>query len=387
MSSHDTPPEGWRAESTNLEELVLAYLRSPDASALDGPHPGGITTGAGAGMTAVALSPTRTTRRGRGLRGLPWVTWRQHRVALLTTVGLFAGLAVFLVAYGLSMHSAFSKLGLTTCGPLTGPACQAPLNIFEQRYQGAAMYLPRFLEFVPALLGAFIGAPMVARELESGTYRFAWTQGRNRVRWLAVKLTLISGLLVAVGLGFSALFSWWFQPWEPIMGRLAGGESYEITGVVFAARILFGLCLGVALGTIIRRTVPAMLATIAVWLAVAWPSVVFLRPLIQTPISVPTASNSIADNAWAISTWYQNSSGRHLGSAGLDRLLAQARASGVTTGDAFQAFLGRHGWTQWSSYEPNSRFWHFQTVEAAAYVLLSLALAALALWWIDRRAA
>jgi ABC-2 type transport system ATP-binding protein len=42
MPSHDTAPEGWRPEPTNLEELVLAYLRSPDASALDGPQPGGI---------------------------------------------------------------------------------------------------------------------------------------------------------------------------------------------------------------------------------------------------------------------------------------------------------------------------------------------------------
>jgi hypothetical protein len=338
-------------------------------------------------MTAVTLGLPQSTRRARGLRGLAWVTWRQHRVALLTAVGGFAGVAVFLVAYGLSMHSAFTKLGLSTCGPLTGQACQVPLSIFEQRYQGAAMYLPRVLEFVPALLGAFIGAPMVARELESGTFRFAWTQGRNRVRWLTVKLALISGLLLAVGLGFSALFSWWFRPWEPIMGRLASGESYEISGVVFGARILFGLCLGAALGTIIRRTVPAMLATVAAWLAVAWPSVICLRPLIQSPVSVPTASNSIADNAWAIGTWYQNNAGRHLGSGGLDRLLAQAGASGVTTGNAFETFVRRHGWTQWSSYEPNSRFWQFQSVEAAAYVVLSVALAALAVWWIDRRTA
>ena len=88
------------------------------------------------------------------LRGLPWVTWRQHRVALLATAGLFGGLAVFLVVYGESMHHDLSKLGLTSCGSLTGPNCQVPLTIFEQRYQGVAMYLPRFLEFLPALLGA-----------------------------------------------------------------------------------------------------------------------------------------------------------------------------------------------------------------------------------------
>ncbi len=42
MSAGDTPPHGWLVEPTNLEEVVLAYLRSPDVSALDGPNPGEI---------------------------------------------------------------------------------------------------------------------------------------------------------------------------------------------------------------------------------------------------------------------------------------------------------------------------------------------------------
>jgi hypothetical protein len=336
-------------------------------------------------MTAVNLRleppPRRTLRRG-----LPWVTWRQHRAALLATAALFGGLAIFLVIYGESMHHDLSKLGLTSCGSLTGPGCQVPLAIFEQRYEGAAMYLPRFLEFLPALLGAFVGAPLVARELESGTYRFAWTQGRNRVRWLTCKLAIIGAVLVALGLGFSVLYSWWFQPWNPIMGRVGSGEAYEISGVVFAGRILFGFCLGVALGAIIRRTVPAIVATVIAWLAVAWPSVVYLRPLIETPVSAPSGSNAITENGWMISDWYQNPAGEHLSSAGMDRLLIQASHGGVHSSEAFQAFLTSRGWTQWSSYQPNGRFWHFQTVEGAAYLVLSLALASLAVWWVARRA-
>jgi hypothetical protein len=32
----------------------------------------------------------------------------------------------------------------------------------------------------------FWGAPLVAGELESGTFRLAWTQDVSRVRWLAL---------------------------------------------------------------------------------------------------------------------------------------------------------------------------------------------------------
>jgi len=36
-TNHRTVPAGWQDEPTNLEELVLSYLRSPEASALPGP--------------------------------------------------------------------------------------------------------------------------------------------------------------------------------------------------------------------------------------------------------------------------------------------------------------------------------------------------------------
>ena len=43
---------------------------------------------------------------------------------------------------------------------------------------------------VPGLIGMFWGAPLVAREFETGTFRLAWTQGVTRTRWLAAKLAI-----------------------------------------------------------------------------------------------------------------------------------------------------------------------------------------------------
>jgi hypothetical protein len=335
-------------------------------------------------MTAVVAPPVFA--RARRIRGLVWVAWRQHRAAVLATTGLFAALAAALVATGVHMHNDFAKLGLTTCGPLNDKACQAPLDVFEQRYESEAMYFPRFLEFLPGLLGLFIGAPMAARELESGSYRFAWTQGRDRVTLITSKMALIGSYLLAVTVAFSAVFAWWFRPWEQIIGRLSSGEAYEVTGVVFAARTLFAFTLGVALGAIIRRTVPAMLATAAVWLSVAWPSVIFLRPLIDRPVSVPSDSTSLSSSAWTISNWWQNKAGQRLSSAGLDRLLTQAHQAGVQGSAAFQQFLTQHGWIQWSSFQPNHRFWHFQLIEASAYFGASLLVGLVAARWIARRA-
>ena len=78
------------------------------------------------------------------------------------------------------------------------------LHIFQQQFQSWAQFLPRFLEFIPGLLGMFLGAPLVARELESGTFRFAWTQGTPRLRWITVKLVLLGAALTLLALAFSA---------------------------------------------------------------------------------------------------------------------------------------------------------------------------------------
>ena len=126
---------------------------------------------------------------------------------------------------------------------------------------------------LPGLIGVFVGAPLVARELESGTFRFAWTQSpqpgpvdRHQAR------PARGVLLTALALAFSALFTWWYGPFDAITGRMSPYGAYEISGLVFAARTLFGFTLGALLGLLIRRTVPAMAATAAVWAAVVVPS-------------------------------------------------------------------------------------------------------------------
>jgi hypothetical protein len=277
-------------------------------------------------MSATTLEATPRPARRRVLRGLPWVTWRQHRFAVGGTLLVLGAVGAFLVVDGLAMHHAFRQLGLTSCGDLFTSACRVQLDLFQQQYQGTVDSLPRFLMLLPGLLGAFVGGPLVARELESGTYRFAWTQGRSRVRWIVAKLVILATVLTALALGFSFLFTWWYGPWLTLAGRMNPSQAYEVSGLVFAARTLFAFMLGALAGTLIRRTVPAMAATMAAWLAAVVPSMIWLRHLIEKPVTLlatagaertPIAielsnANSISlgtnapQGAWEIARWTQN---------------------------------------------------------------------------------
>ncbi len=331
-------------------------------------------------MTATATLP----RRARPVTGIPWVTWRQHRAALFGLVALLGGLGLLLLGTGLPMHHEWTRLGLDRCADPTARQCAASFALFNARWEAWAQFLPRFLTFLPAVIGVFIGAPVLARELESGTFRFAWTQGRSRLRWTAGKLLLLGTAVTLLALLFSAAYSWWFGPWYALMGRMVSGQTYEVAGIVFAARTLFGFTLGVLLGALVRRTVPAMAATAAGWLAVAWPSTLWLRPHLAVPVVVPDNSLPAPLRDWTISSWYQDPAGHHLSDAQLVGLARQA--TGVRDQDTFTTWLTAHGYTAWVSYQPDSRFWHFQAIESTGYAALTLLLAGATLLWVRRRA-
>ena len=337
-------------------------------------------------MSMITATPSRRLPR---LARLTWATWRQHRTAMAGVVALMAAAASLMVVTKLSMDDAYARLGLDSCGKLTGSACHTPLSLFKGQYQTWAQLMPAVLMVIPGLLGVFVGAPLIARELESGTFRFAWTQGRPRDRLILAKLILLGTALTALAVGFSILFSWWYSLWQPLMGRMNIGEAYEVSGVVFAARTLFALLLGAFVGAVTRRTVVAMGVTAVVWLGVVWSSAVYLRPHIMRPLVLSDSSPLIKADGWTVSSWVQDGAGHRfdMKSAQFVELFQKARRDGVTSSDAeFERWLASHHYSTWDAYQPGSHFWHFQVAEAFGYTATALLLAAATTWWVRRRA-
>ena len=55
--------------------------------------------------------------------------------------------------------------------------------------------------------------------------------------------------------------------------------------------------------------------------------------------------------------------------------------------EGFAQCLAQHGYTQWTSYQPASRFWPFQWIEGGWLLALSVLLIAATVWLVQRRAA
>ncbi len=326
-------------------------------------------------------------------RRMAWVTWRQHRVALVGLAVLLGALAVYLWLQGRQMHAAYGMA--LACHPASSGACVTAMNDVTSTYNHTArQLLPLLLQAIPALIGAFLGAPVLARELETGTFRYAWTQGFGRWRWTLAKLVSLAVLAAAAAELFSLLFSWYYQPFfaDGQTNSLAA-STFDLRGVAFACWTLVAFAIGGFAGALIRRVVPALVATLAIYAGVVFVVGVFLRQHYLTPLIA--RQQSVPLSAWVTGNW-GTKGGRTLFSfTGQPsyNLIAQFCPSGLTvkpsTGPGlvggFAQCLGQHGYTLWATYQPASRFWPFQVIEGGWLIALSMLLIAATACLVRRR--
>jgi hypothetical protein len=227
-------------------------------------------------MTVLSLpaQPDQDTRpRPLPWQRMAWVTWRQHRATLISVPALFGAVAVFLWIAGLWIHHNYAVL--TACHT----ACQTLNSTFNHTDWTMGNAIDILLQLAPPLLGTFAGAPVLARELETGTFRFAWTQGFGRERWTIGKLVLLAAVITAVAWAFSQVFSWFFQPFlkQEDMTVLSA-TVFDTHGIAFAAWTLTAFTIGAFTGMLIRRILPAMAVTLGLYLGIALLTWVYLRP-------------------------------------------------------------------------------------------------------------
>ena len=327
-----------------------------------------------------------------GLRPVPWrrmawVTWRQHRTALAGVTALLGAWAVYLWLTGLQLHHAYAA-ALAACHPASSLACPGAVNAFDGTNGFLANGL--ILQAVPVLIGAFAGAPVLARELETGTFRYAWTQGFGRWRWTLGKLVPLAIAVAAAAGVFSVLFSWFFQP------LFADGNNIPFTAELFDLRVvalpawtLAAFAIGALAGMLIRRVVPAIAATLAAYAGLALTAALYLRQHYAAPLL--TSSLNVPGSAWIMSQWWTKGgkfafTNWHDAPASLVRQCSAGSLGKGSTGTLYQCFA-QHGYTQWTSYQPGSRFWPFQWIEGGWLLALSVLLIAATVWLVRRRAA
>jgi hypothetical protein len=335
-----------------------------------------------------------------------WLTWRQSRAQTLVAAAALVVLAIVFGVTGPHLAHLYALSGLSTCrahgdcATLTTSFLTVmksdPVNTGLYFLGGGLLYL------TPAVIGAFWGAPLITREIEAGTYRLAWNQSITRTRWLAAKLAL-QGLVAMLTAGVLSLIrTWWAEPIDRAGGFPAGqSQLSRFSAVVFAARGItpigyaaFAFVLGVTAGLVIRRTVPAMALTLALFAAAQIIVPTWVRPHLVTPATstapvTVSLTNAVVDHngqltvpvrmpgAWIISNQTITTTGRVF-------VLPNIAACQTGTQQACNAWLSQQNLRQRITYQPADRYWVFQWYETAIYLAAGAVLAGFCLWRIHR---
>jgi len=214
--------------------------------------------------------------------------WRQHRGQALWTVITVTALCLLAVNFGFSAehwlagyHSWLGQLAAAGCPPPTAhggvfhvksaATCFAlkdryPGSLqaaFASRYDNAILLSQYGLPAAFAIIGALIGAPLVAREVEQRTHLAAWTQSVSRRRWYTAKISVLAAGLAVAGLAAGTINAW-LQP-QLTAGVTAGSRWSWFVSVNLApaGEAVLAFALAVAIGALLRRTLPAIGAALA----------------------------------------------------------------------------------------------------------------------------
>jgi hypothetical protein len=300
-----------------------------------------------------------------------WLLWRQHRVQAAIAAALLAAFALPVLMSGRTLADRLDLCRNASCGDVL------------RGYQGINTIVNLTL-IVPLLIGIFLGATIIGRELESGTVALVWTQSVSRRRWLVSKLSTLFVFTLLVSGADSVLVTWWSNTHNALVESRFVGLQFDIQNLAPVGYALFASALGLAAGILWRRTLPAMATTVGGFVAVRllvelWARPHYLSPVVKLtgfkggPNDVPFGALSISND---LSLHGHVVNGPVAVPEGCGR--AASRAD-------MDACMQRAGYVLRSVYQPASRYWTFQWIEFGIFAALAVLLVAVAVYVLRRR--
>ena len=316
-----------------------------------------------------------------------WMAWRQFRSQAAVVFGALVVLAVVVVATGLRLRHLYDVSGIPGCS--AAGDCDTVTTAFTNHYNWLQTLLGSVLiMFLPAVTGVFWGAPLLAREFDTGTFRLAWTQSITRTRWLAAKIAVVGTASVAASGLLSWLVTWWYTPLDGLSDTKFDPTVFSQRDVVPMGYAAFAFAFGLVAGLLIRRTLPAMATTLVGYITARLVVLEWARPHFAAPLHVTAAmpepgsgpakavkapaAGQIPQGSWIVSSRTTDPTGHSV---------AGIRISPNDPCIANHNCLA--GYHQTITYQPPSRYWPFQWAETALFAGVAVILIGFSFWWIN----
>ncbi|MGW6708210.1 ABC transporter permease subunit [Streptomyces sp. NPDC054956] len=315
-----------------------------------------------------------------GVRGVNWLVWRQHRTTLWALLAVTALVAGYLLYGGFGARGDLSLIDGCSGAAEHVQRCNEALPAFQQQHQHPLRRALQALLLLPLLFGLFLGGPLFAQELETGTYRTALSQSVTRTRWFLAKLAVPVTLTVLFSGLITAAATWWWHTVATPLGSAFpwyGAMPYGAIGPAPVAKAVLMLLIGITLSLLVRRTVAAMGATAAVGAVVLFALEQVrsaLWPVVEGSVRNLNGAASPAD-AWLLGDGLLSTGGRRM--ADLPKCFAAE--------DHGQCLAANGAAGRWAEFHPRSHLWPLQWMETGLCLAAAAALALFCFWWARRR--
>ncbi|MGP8299877.1 ABC transporter permease [Streptomyces inhibens] len=339
----------------------------------------------GRGGTAHDAGDTDGARTAAGrapLRGLVRLVWRQHRLVFGVLFAATVAGAVWCAVLRGQMAGFIDAHHIAGCSEISlVPRCegtQEAVTAFRAAYRSSLQLVEMGLLLLPALIGLFIGAPLIARELEAGTHKLILTQSVGPLRWLAAKIALPALVVLAATTALSLVFG---LLWEVGGDEVSGSYWYSTAGFgalgpVPVAYALLGLAVGVLAGLLLRRTVVSMAVTLTV-MAVVQFAFTQLRPYLMPVVTTRFGrgeSAQLPDSGWLVAQ------GSYTGSGG------RVSDTACRPYSDYEACLRKHDVVgQYMDQHPVSHHWPLAWTESGIVLAVAVVLTVIAFRVMRRR--
>lgn len=315
------------------------------------------------------------------MKGLIWLTWRQHRWPIVISAAITVGLTVYMLITARQLADMADKCGA---------ACeQSPLGPTPSH----ATYAMNTVVFLPVLVAVFWGVPLLAREYEQRTLPLAWSQDVSRHRWLFGKAAIMMALVGAMGTALAGAAAYLAREFHAYTGAsLFDGSAYAAAGWLPLTMALAWLAFGIAAGAATRRTMPALAVVAAAWFGSQIALMPRLRPHFMAPVTgalpLNAPSNIMDLTQTGANTVYVDGHGNRYT---MDQLMEKCttalsahQARGTRIVISSPTCEQKLGVAQLSTYQPAGRLGAFHAIDNGINLGL-LAAALLVAWWCVHR--
>ena len=272
----------------------------------------------------------------------------------------------------------FTRGGYADCNSPEGPVFTATCQSF------AARLLPRMAQlsvqivpFFPIVAGLLAGGPIVARELESGTARLAWSLGPSRPRWFAQRAVPILAMVLLAGLVIGLTAGALIHTIVPAADLDRSFLGFRERGVLVGIEAVLIAAIALAFGALVGRLVPTLILTLILLFGLAIAVDKVDRTLLTSEAQLASGETVSWDTDYVLESRVKFPNGQVMSYEEAFRTHPEVM-NGAWEGDT-------PPYTDVILYIPGARYLEIERRDAVALGVLALAFVALAAVTVARR--